>query len=272
MTSKYLEPIRKKEIRERIDTFTEGVYCHSRTVGEKVIPMHIHEDKYQLMYAEGKCIRIYYETGKEIKTIFIPARHFAWMPKGVFHSVEANHPDFILTSIFYTEVLPEDFYEKVGVYAANNLLIELLNYVQTWDGIVLANEEKKYSTLRCIMCILSENSHRKLSIELPLAHETRLQVILNYMQDQLTEQTGIREISSRFGFSERTLLRLFQDDLRMSYAQYLKTLRVVKAIELLTTTNLSINEIAFQVGYDSFPTFSNTFLEIVGVRPKVYRA
>jgi transcriptional regulator GlxA family with amidase domain len=65
------------------------------------------------------------------------------------------------------------------------------------------------------------------------------------------------EFLNKLGFSERSLLRLFQEDLKMLYAQYLKTLRVVRAIESLTSTNLSINEISFQVGYDSFPTFSN---------------
>lgn len=240
MIPKYLEPIRKQEIREKIDNFTEGVYCHSRTVGEKVIPMHIHDNKYQLMYAEGKCVRIYYEKHKEIKTLFVPARHFAWMPKGVVHSVEANHPDFIMTSIFYTEVLNIDFYDNVGVYAANNLLIELLSYIQTWDGIILTNEEKKYSILRSIMYILSDSNNRKLPIELPIAKEPRLQIILNYMQDQLNEQININELANKFGFSERSLQRLFQEDLKMSYAQYLKTLRVVRAIELLNTTKLSI--------------------------------
>ena len=271
MKARYIEPVRKQEIREKIDTFTEGVYCHSRTVGEKVIPMHVHDNKYQLMYAEGKCIRIYYEIEAEIRSIFIPARHFAWMPKGVVHSVEANHPDFILTSIFYTEVLADAFYNPVGVYAANDLLVELLNYIQKWDGIILASEDKKYTVLRSIMHLLSENSNRKLAIELPLAKDPRLQQVINYMQDQLNEEISIEVISNKFGFSARSLLRMFQDDLRMSYAQYLKTLRVVNAIELLATTHKSINEISFQVGYDSFPTFSNTFQEIVGVRPKYYR-
>lgn len=271
MQPKYIEPEKRQGIKELIDNFKEGAYCHSRLLGEKVIPMHSHENKYQLMYAEGKCIRIYYEVGNELKTIFIPSRHFAWMPKGVPHTVEAGHPDVFITNIFYTEVLNDDFYEKAGVYAANNLLVELLAYIKQWNTIVLSNEEKKFSILRSIMCILSENSNRRLPIELPVAKEPRLQVILNFMQDQMTEQISISQISNQFGFSERSLLRLFQEDLKMSYAQYLKTLRVVRAIELLTTTKLSINEIAFQVGYDSFPTFSNTFQDLVGVRPKVYR-
>ena len=271
MKSKFLEPIKKQEIRKTIDDFTEGVYCHSRSVGEKVIPMHYHENKYQLMYTEGKCVRIYYQLKEEVRTLFVPARHFAWVPKGVSHSVEANHSDFVMTSIFYINVLEGEFYNNVGVYAANNLLIELLNYVQDWDGIVLRNDEKKYSALWTIMCILADSYSRRLPIELPVAKHDRLQQILNFLQDQLNEQINIGMIANKFGFSERSLQRLFQTELNLSYAHYLKTLRVVRAIELLSSTDLSINEIAYKVGYESFPTFSNTFLEVVGVRPKVYR-
>ena len=121
------------------------------------------------------------------------------------------------------------------------------------------------------MCILADSYSRRLPIELPVAKHDRLQQILNFLQDQLNEQINIGIIANKFGFSERSLQRLFQTELNLSYAHYLKTLRVVRAIELLSSTDLSINEIAYKVGYESFPTFSNTFLEVVGVRPKVYR-
>ena len=121
------------------------------------------------------------------------------------------------------------------------------------------------------MCILADSYSRRLPIELPVAKHDRLQQILNFLQDQLNEQINIGMIANKFGFSERSLQRLFQTELNLSYAHYLKTLRVVRAIELLSSTDLSINEIAYKVGYESFPTFSNTFLDVVGVRPKVYR-
>ncbi len=40
MPSKYIEPHERLEVKQSIDSFTEGVYCHSRLLGEKVIPMH----------------------------------------------------------------------------------------------------------------------------------------------------------------------------------------------------------------------------------------
>jgi transcriptional regulator GlxA family with amidase domain len=147
----------------------------------------------------------------------------------------------------------------------------MLHYIEDWEGVILTTEGKKHTILQAIMMILPDAGNRKLPIALPVPKDERLQKVVNFMQDQMTENINIGKISVQFGFSERSLLRLFQDDIKMSYAQYLKTLRAIRAIELLTTTNLAINEVAFQVGYDSFPTFSNTFLEIVGVRPKVYR-
>lgn len=268
---KTIDPAERLTVRHSIDTFAEGAYCHSRILGDRMIPMHCHDNKYQLMYAEGKCIRVFYLMEDELTSVFIPARHFAWIPKGVHHSVEVGHPDVEITNIFFTEVLTEAFYEKTGVYAANNLLVELLQHIKKWNTIVQAQDEKKYSILHTIMCLLSDESNKKLPIALPVAKNGRLLEILDFMHFQMPFKISLPKLSGQFGISERSLLRLFQDDLQMSYAQYLKTLRVVRALELLTSSNMTINQIAYEIGYESLPTFSNTFREMIGVRPKVYR-
>ncbi len=267
----YLSEEIKQEIRQKIDALDEGLFSHKRVIGEKIIPMHVHKNKGQFMYVEGKSIRIYYEIENDIKTLFLPPRHFAWMPANVMHSVESNHPDFVLRNIYYTNLGNDVFFKKVGVYAANDLLIEMLKYSDTWAGNISTSDEQKYTFLKAIQLILPDASNRKLPFALPFAKDERLQKILSYIQNQLMENINITDISTNFGFSPRSLLRLFQSDLKMTFAQYLKTLRTIKAIELLTTTNKTLPEIAFDVGYESFPTFSNTFFEIVGVRPKAYK-
>ncbi|MCB0649108.1 MAG: helix-turn-helix domain-containing protein [Saprospiraceae bacterium] len=269
---KTIDPAERLTVRHSIDTFAEGAYCHSRILGDRLIPMHSHENKYQLMYAEGKCIRVCYKSDGELTSMFIPARHFAWIPRGVEHSVEVGHPDVQITNIFYTEVLHDPFYTKTGVYAASNLLVELLHHIKMWNTAVHSRDKKKYSILHTIMCILSDESNKKLPIELPVAKNPRLQEILDFMHYHMPHKISIGNLAGQYGMSERSLLRLFREDVQMSYAQYLKTLRVVKALELLTSTSMTINQIAYEIGYESLPTFSNTFREMIGVRPKVYRA
>ena len=80
----------------------------------------------------------------------------------------------------------------------------------------------------------------------------------------------IKKITAEFGFSERPLSRLFQKDLAMTFVQYFTILRMLRALQLLIDGSYSISEISNMVGYNSLPTFSNTFQKVIGVRPTDY--
>ena len=66
-------------------------------------------------------------------------------------------------------------------------------------------------------------------------------------------------------------VKALQITLDISFLQYLKTLRMVKAIELILKSHKSINEIADEVGYSSISTFSDTFHEFTQSRPSDLR-
>lgn len=78
---------------------------------------------------------------------------------------------------------------------------------------------------------------------------------------------SLQHISTAFNLSERSVSRLFQAELQISFLQYLKALRIVKAIELLLKTELSVSEIANKIGYITLGAFSNAFFEFTGMRP-----
>ena len=56
----------------------------------------------------------------------------------------------------------------------------------------------------------------------------------------------------------------------MTFIQYATILRMLKALKLLLDERMPVNEVANAVGYNSLPTFSNTFTKIVGLRPSEY--
>lgn len=78
-------------------------------------------------------------------------------------------------------------------------------------------------------------------------------------------------MTEKFNMSERTFTRWFKKELGISFVQYLKSVRILNAIELLLKTNLSIAEISNHVGYDSLSSFSNLFFTFTGKRPNEMR-
>jgi AraC-like DNA-binding protein len=48
-------------------------------------------------------------------------------------------------------------------------------------------------------------------------------------------------------------------------------LRMIKAMELLMGSEKNISEVAYEVGYSSIAAFSNTFQQLVNMRPSEFQ-
>jgi transcriptional regulator GlxA family with amidase domain len=93
--------------------------------------------------------------------------------------------------------------------------------------------------------------------------------VMEYMQKNLENKLDAAMIAAKFGFSDRSLSRLFYAE-GISFIEYMQSLRVVKSMELLAENNMNINMVAASVGYESITAFSNVFLRFTGLRPSEY--
>ena len=81
----------------------------------------------------------------------------------------------------------------------------------------------------------------------------------------------VAEVAAHFGYSARSLSRLFQKNIETSFLQYVKLTRIIKSIELLLKTDLSISEVAYASGYNSLSAFSYAFNQIVNQSPAAFK-
>jgi AraC-like DNA-binding protein len=71
--------------------------------------------------------------------------------------------------------------------------------------------------------------------------------------------------------SERTLRRLFQDTLGLSWRTYLLHARMLRAMALLAAPGQSVQETSTAVGFDSLSAFTRAFTQFCGETPSTYR-
>lgn len=259
------ETLEEKYYIKEVDTDKKSIYCHHDLMGELMIPTHRHE-KAQMLYSEGGIVHVTTET----KTYFLPARHFIWIPDGVKHSIHPNSEDVMMRNLYFPKDSNEDsFYKTEGIYPINDLLLQMMLFTNRWNGN-LKKGTRNFSIANAIKAILPEICRTNLPLSLPLPKDNRLNKIISYLDKNLGDTILFSDLANRFGFSERSLYRLFQKDLGMSFIQYFTIRRILKAIELLLEKKLSVNEVALAVGYNSVPTFSNTFFKILGQRPSDY--
>lgn len=81
----------------------------------------------------------------------------------------------------------------------------------------------------------------------------------------------IPELAHIAQVSEAHFIRTFRAAFGETPHRYLQRRRVERAMFLLRTSERSVTDVCFDVGFNSMGTFSRTFRDIVGLPPSTYR-
>jgi len=250
-----------EEYLNRIDLKPKSVYVVHEKL-ERLLPLHAHS-KHQLTYVEGGVA--YVHTAD--KTYIIPARHYVWVPKGLEHFLKVRNAATVTRNLYFSSENEQDpFYQKLGIYPVTTLLFEMIVFTEKWTGYI-EKKDASYHFMAAIKDILPLLRTKSFPIAVPTTSNAKLRPIVLYMAQNFSQPLTLDEISSRFGLGERTLSRLFQSTMSISFLQYLKLIRMVKAIEMILQGDLSNTEIAYLTGYNSVAAFSKSFYQLTNIRP-----
>jgi len=85
------------------------------------------------------------------------------------------------------------------------------------------------------------------------------------------EPLDLEELASVAALSKYHFHRLFSATYGRTPATHLTERRIERAQDLLRSTNLSITEVCFAVGYSSLGSFSSRFTQMVGESPSAFQ-
>lgn len=94
---------------------------------------------------------------------------------------------------------------------------------------------------------------------------------IGYIQSHLTDKLSVEEIAANAGYSASYFSHLFAEETGLSPYQFVVKSRIEYAQQLLKTTRQTVQEIAFQCGFNSAANFCYTFRKLVGTSPHEYR-
>lgn len=98
-----------------------------------------------------------------------------------------------------------------------------------------------------------------------------ISVTLEYVDKHFTESISQEELAERFRYNSAYFSRMFKKHKGMNLSDYITGKRIDMAAELLSTTDMSAEQISDAVGYKSKPQFYNTFVRLRGMTPRQYR-
>ncbi|MBN1409914.1 MAG: helix-turn-helix domain-containing protein [Spirochaetales bacterium] len=110
----------------------------------------------------------------------------------------------------------------------------------------------------------------KQDIAKPLS-SNRIQDVLNYLNADYMNVITVEDILQFCPMSRSHFHALFKRETGKTLVEYLNELRVIKAGELLVSTDDTILEIAVKCGFTTQSYFCNTFKKIKGMSPKDFR-
>lgn len=152
-----------------------------------------------------------------------------------------------------------------GINAAMDLSMHL---IQQFCGLLVAQQCERH----CLMG--TRRDYQKLTVDTVLSRQhddTRILAIQNWLEEHYAEPLSINEITARFGFSTRNLTRRFKSATGKSLQIYIQEYRLEIAKELLINSRQSIQQICFNVGYESLTVFGRRFKVYTGYSPSGFR-
>lgn len=102
-------------------------------------------------------------------------------------------------------------------------------------------------------------------------YSPQVQEAIQYLNDHLQKPLTMRDTADHLHMNASYLSVLFKEQTGLTFSDYLTRKRVQRAKELLSSTRLSIADIADQVGYQTSKYFVKVFRSLEGTSPGQYR-
>jgi len=81
----------------------------------------------------------------------------------------------------------------------------------------------------------------------------------------------VKDLVNQSGLEERTFLRRFKKSINLTPKTYLQHFRIERARTILATTNVSIEQVSWEIGYADTSSFRKNFTKITHITPREYR-
>ena len=91
--------------------------------------------------------------------------------------------------------------------------------------------------------------------------------VINYIEENICSKLTIEDIAAGVYISPAHLQRLFHITFGMTIAEYVRSRKMQKALELLYNTNRKVCDVAYDVGFEHESSFIRSFKREFGITP-----
>ena len=247
---------------------------------DTVVELHTHPWP-QLTFSTKGVIRLSTQDG----TYIVPPSRALWVPADVSHSITLIEDAELRTIYLHAWLAPS--WERCQVLEISPLLLALMLSLDTSpDGTppVRASDSADANTPpvthrlqhpqreRLIAPLLIDEIERatQIRIDVPLPRDKRLRQLCETLLQNPADRATLSERATAIGASERTVARLFQDQLGMSWQQWRQQAVMAHALPLLAR-GMAVSRVALASGYATDSAFCAMFKAATGQSPTAFQ-
>ncbi|WP_066193301.1 MULTISPECIES: helix-turn-helix domain-containing protein [Gracilibacillus] len=203
--------------------------------------------------------------------IILTAGDFLWIPDDVYRSWKSapsiNHTKYTLLCEIEQEELPFPQKGQFFSYRPRNMAyyeqrLSFL-YVQ-WLGKRAYYQQLSQQLIRELLFFIAQERFEQNASP---AKEVVVRKMQNHLLYHFRSHVTIEELSELVDVTPNYVTVLFKEVMGMTPIQYLHQTRINAAHNLLTTTNMSVKEVAEYLGYCDQSYFNRMFKKWMGIAP-----
>jgi AraC-like DNA-binding protein len=222
---------------------------------------HMHREA-QLVYAAEGTMQVTTPKGRWL----VPPDRAVWVPARLVHSIDVLADIQMRTLYFDLAWLGR---EKRGDGLDAEFVVRVSPLLH--QAILALFDERntaERTELLVKLAMLELHQAEDSTTFIPLPHEPRCRRAADIVLGNPTGNHEIETLAREVGTSARTLSRLFASETQLSFKSWCQRARIAAAIEKLSTdTNVSVKQLASDLGYASVPAFSHAFRQVTGKTP-----
>ncbi len=229
---------------------------------------HSHE-VHQIEYAIGGVVEVETATAHYL----LPPQQAAWIPAGLEHQATMAPDVRTVAVMFDADMIPTGG-DRARILAVSPLIREMMIYALRWpiDRRPGSARENRVSDafFRTLADLVVEALDHEAPLSLPTCEHPIVAAAMAYTKQNL-RSVSADEVSRAVAVSERTLRRLFHDELGLSWRTYLLHARMLRAMALLASPGRTVQETSTAVGFENVSSFTRAFTNFSGETPSTYR-
>ncbi|MFZ4528965.1 MAG: AraC family transcriptional regulator [Undibacterium curvum] len=193
---------------------------------------------------------------------FVPPMRAVWIPPDMMHEVRTLADSRLRVLQIHRDCHPFPG-DSCVILEVSGLLRELIAAIAQFD----AGCERESNLFKVIFDEL--RAATPLPIHLPMPQDKRLKTLCELMLNQPANQDSLEQLAQHSGASARTLSRLFDKELGMSFRLWRQQMRLARATPLIAS-GMPLSQVAAELGYTSQSAFSAMFRKTLGSSPTAF--